>query len=86
MVVGAFLAHLLGLWQGHEWLTVEIAKRVVAIALMLAIGWLFSLPIQFVYDRLVPAQCSACGKNKAYRRWPSIGKYRCQACGADVRA
>lgn len=85
MVVGAFLAHLLGLWQGRG-LTAEIAGRVAAIALMLAIGWLFSLPVQFVYDRLVPARCTACGRNRAYRKWPSIGKYRCRECGADSTA
>lgn len=85
LVVGAYLAHLLGLWQ-ERGLMGEIAGRVAALALMLAIGWIFSLPIQFVYDRLVPAHCSVCGRNKAYRRWPSIRKYRCRACGADSTA
>jgi hypothetical protein len=85
MVAGAYAAHRLGLWGG-EGTVAFVLGAVAALCLMLGIGWLCSLPAQLAYDRLIAARCPQCGKNAAYRRWPSISRYRCRACGADSSA
>jgi hypothetical protein len=79
MIAGAYLADQLGLWRGDGATTVAL-RRVAALALMLSVGWVCSLPAQYAYDRLVPAHCPNCGNKAAYRRWPSIRRYRCPDC------
>lgn len=85
MISGAYLAHRIGLWEGDGTAAFTFG-RVAALALMLAIGWVFSLPAQYAYDRLIPAHCPKCGNKSAFRRWPSIRRYRCRNCGTDSTA
>lgn len=84
IIAGAYLAHRLGLWKGNGG-PADVLAWVVALGLMIGIGWVASLPIQWVYDRFVPARCPGCGSNTAYRQWPSIRWYRCRACQADSK-
>ena len=85
MVAGAYLAHRLGLWGGGGAPAAALGW-VAGLALMFGVGWVLLLPAQYAYDRLVPAQCPGCGQGAAYRRWPSLGRYRCRACGAESTA
>ena len=84
IIAGAYLAHQFGLWKGNG-TSADVLMWAAALGLMLGIGWVASLPVQWAYDRLIPAQCPTCGSNSAYRRWPSISRYRCRSCGANLK-
>lgn len=56
--------------------------RLGGLAAAVVLGWVFTLPAQYLFDRSVPARCPGCGQNTAYRVWPTFFRFRCRACGA----